>query len=273
MTTTVSRMTAGSPEAWQAVAEVMPEVRRAIHAHLRGSHRGMDADDVAQITASMAVEKIEQWDPRKGRLVAWVTVIGKRRVFDLLRKPADVLTPYSLEVGDDRDDDLGGAAVVPSHEDACILRTEVGDAGGVLREVAKVVNEVKFQRAMSLVLDHDGDTTAAAQALGVIPASMREARREITRTALIIRNAQNLHESGAPLTHEALLDCLPDGTGSWVREITEEYAKCGGFSASDDVTIARALGWSISTTRQRRGDAQHLLQVAYTVAKHGCIPD
>ena len=257
---------------WTAVIGVMREVTPVIRGTLARAGMAGDVDDVAQETVLSAVTGIQKWDAAGGPLVAWVTTIGKRRAIDHIRRQTTHGASVVTVAGHGGDEETPSVDVVAeSHEDGVIERADAWEQiRSVLGEVRLVLrNDRTVHRALTLLIECDGNVQLAARTLGVAEPVMREARRETIRMAIVVRNAIALHETGGPVTLRHLLDCLPAEIGAWTRVIAVEAAKAGGFDAVKPEVMAVATGWSASTARQRLNDTAWLLSIARSFAEEG----
>lgn len=268
---------ATSPQAWAAVLETMTAVKPVIRSVLGSSRMGSDVEDVAQETILSAVTAAHRWDPARGPLVSWVTTIGKRRAIDHLRRQRVGGATAVVIAGQGTDEDTPVVDVAEeSFEDRLLDRDEAWRlVQAVLGQVQLVLrNDATISRALTVLVTCDGDVRAAARRLRLAEAVVREARRETVRMAVVIRNAQELHErfvrGGRPkLQWQVLMTCLPDETGSWTRIVTTESMQGKGFDAITPEALAACTGWSVSTARQRMKDTVWLLSVARTIAEKG----
>ncbi|WP_052209339.1 RNA polymerase sigma factor [Kocuria sp. ZOR0020] len=269
------RLESGSTAAWEAVRAVMGDVVPVIRGKLTAGGAASDVEDVAQETLMSAVRSVSKWDPARGTLTGWVTTIGKRRAVDHLRSRHHQATAVGISpVGGATSEDVWEVDVAQEgHEDAVVDRLALAaQIHEVLAEVRAVLRcDRTVHRALTLLIDCEGDTELAAKRLGTTTAVVREARRETVRAACVVQRAQGLHRSAQRVTAGALLDCLPAEIGAWTRTITVEAVRAGGFERVRVEAVAAATGWSISTARQRLGDTKWLLSIARTIAETGTI--
>lgn len=274
MIMTGTPLMAGSDQAWSAVLETMDEVRPVIRAVMAGAGMATEADDVAQETVLSAVTGIERWSPASGPLVAWVTTIGKRRAIDHIRKTKRGASMIGVAgQGYDENDMQVVDPAVAGHEEEITERADVWDqVRSVLTEVRAVLrNDRTMHRALTLLVECDGQVGMAARRLGVAEPVVREARRETVQLAVVVQRARKLHDEGAPVTLGALVSCLPEEVGAWTRVIALEAAHAGGFGKVAPEQIASATGWSYSTARQRLARTSRVLSIARTIAEQGAL--
>lgn len=99
------RLEANSPQAWQAVLDTMEAVSPMIRSVLGPAGHSSEAEDIEQETIISAVKGIGRWSAAEGPLVAWVTMIGKRRAIDFIRRQKHMSRSAVVFAGQGNDDD------------------------------------------------------------------------------------------------------------------------------------------------------------------------
>ncbi|MFF0973529.1 UNVERIFIED_CONTAM: sigma factor [Kocuria sp. CPCC 205295] len=272
---TAGRLVANSPEAWQAVLETMEAVSPVIRSVLGPAGFGSEAEDIEQETIISAVKGIGRWSATEGPLVAWVTMIGKRRAIDFIRRQKHMSRTAVVFAGQGGDEDDAQVIDVAeaSFEEQFLDREEAwATVESVLGQVQLLLrNRETVARALVVLVRCDGDVAEASRLMGLPEPMLREARRETVRMALVVRNALRLHDGGGKVGMTELWACLPDGVGSWTRVVAVEVAKAGGVERVRASVVAKTWGWSESTARQRIVDTLWLLSVARTLGEGGRI--
>ena len=231
-------------------------------------------DDVLQAAWESAWAGRAGFDPERGSLRTWVSVIVRRRAVDHLRRVTrawegqDVVEAAALG----REQSVA-SAVARDHADQVL---DLLAARQELAEVMQVVEQVMESpqvtaRALALALIFDDDVAEASEAMGISADVLRQARRELVRCARVVRAAQAVARSGVEVTMRALIGCLPaDGdAGDWSREVALACAQAGGRMDLVQVEhVMRATGHSHSTARQYLAEVRYLLRVAATVIEH-----
>lgn len=271
---TAGQLEANSPQAWEAVLETMDAVSPVIRSVLGLAGFGSEAEDIEQETVISAVRGIGRWSAAEGPLVAWVTMIGKRRAIDFIRRQKHMSRSAVVFAGQGSDDEAQVIDVAErSFEEQFLDRDEAwATVESVLGQVQLLLrNRETVARALVVLVRCDGDVAEASRLMGLAEPVLREARRETVRMALVVRNALRLHDGGGKIGMTELWSCLPDGVGSWTRVIAVEVAKAGGVDRVRASVVAKTWGWSESTARQRIADTLWLLSVARTLGEGGRI--
>lgn len=272
---TAGQLEANSPQAWVAVLDTMEAVSPVIRSVLGPAGFGSEAEDIEQETVMSAVQGIGRWSAADGPLVAWVTMIGKRRAIDFIRRQKHMSRSAVVFAGQGGDDDETQVIDVaePSFEEQFLDRDEAwATVESVLGQVQLLLrNRETVARALVVLVRCDGDVAEASRLMGLAEPVLREARRETVRMALVVRNALRLHDGGGKVGMAELWACLPDGVGSWTRVVAVEVAKAGGVERVRASVVAKTWGWSESTARQRIADTLWLLSVARTLGEQGRI--
>lgn len=264
-----------SQEAWEAVVGAMDAVSPVIRSVLGPAGFTSEAEDIEQETVISAVRSVGRWSAAEGPLVAWVTMIGKRRAIDFIRRQKHMSRTAVVFAGQGADEDEAQVIDVAedSFEDRFLDRDEAwATVESVLGQVQLLLrNRQTVARALVVLVRCDGDVAEASKLMGLPEPMLREARRETVRMALVVRNALRIHEGGGRVGMTELWSCLPDGVGSWTRVIAVEVAKAGGVDRVRASVVAKTWGWSESTARQRIADTLWLLSVARTLGEGGRI--
>ena len=228
-------------------------------------------DDVLQAAWESAWSGRSGFDPERGSLRTWVSVIVRRRAVDYLRRVQrawegqEVVEAAALS----REQSVA-SAVTGDHADQVLERLA---ARHELAEVMRVVEQVMdspqaMARALALALVFDDNVAEASEAMGVSADVLRQARRELVRCARVVRAAQEVARSGAEVTMRVLIGCLPANgdAGDWSRGVALACAQAGGRMEHVQVEhVMRATGHSHSTARQYLAEVRYLLRVAATV--------
>lgn len=272
---TGGRLDANSPQAWQAVLDTMEALSPVIRSVLGPAGHSSEAEDIEQETIISAVKGIGRWSASEGPLVAWVTMIGKRRAIDFIRRQKHMSRTAVVFAGQGAYEDEAQVIDVAedSFEEQFLDRDEAwATLESVLGQVQLLLrNRQTVARALVVLVRCDGDVAEASKLMGLPEPMLREARRETVRMALVVRNALRLYEGGGKVGMTELWSCLPDGVGSWTRVIAVEVAKAGGVERVRASVVAKTWGWSESTARQRIADTLWLLSVARTLGEGGRI--
>lgn len=228
-------------------------------------------EDVLQAAWESAWAGRASFDPGRGSLRTWVSVIVRRRAVDHLRRVSSVRQVQTeLEAGAWAREQTVASVLSPDHAEAVAEALSARqDLAAVMRMVEAVMDSAQMTaRALALVLVFDDDVAVASKAMGVSAEALRQARREMVRCARVVRAAQAAARSGEPVTMRVLIGCLPaDGdAGDWSRHVALACARAGG--RLEHVAIEHVMevtGYSHSTARQYLAEARHLLRVAATV--------
>lgn len=265
------------------IAEAAEQMRPMIYRRLLDRNLTGHTDDVVQDTYLAAANKFStQFDPTRGTIERWVNGIAKNQIENVGRRHAwrvkhESSSTINTDAGEftfdieDRRQDMDERE---NEEDAAL------EAEKLLFELRECVfNEWAVERTVRLIMDFDSNVAAAAEGLGLTADQLRDSKRDVQRTALVIRAAMArrevcLDEDRRPLGAD-VFDCLPaEGEeGSWTRAfgIAWMLADQQGVLPVRAEDMVAATGLSFNTCRQYVKDAHRLLAVANTVLKRGRI--
>lgn len=259
-----------------AVAIADPSVIAAVRAVLGPAGRGDDVEDVLSSAAERALREMGKFDPERGTVRVWVKVIAHSRAKDHL---ARLSRERRLQTAVEQDAQSASTSVYsPSYADPTEEAVDRLTGQQHARMVAHLVprfcsNPLSWSRVQALLQECDGDVRRAAWLLGIGEDAVKDSRREVSRIAIVIDRALRSQRTGAPVSMDVLLGCLPTATEDdrhWSRIITQAVCEVpGGF---DQVTVAylvRRTSFSENTARQYLAETRRLLRVAYTVMQSG----
>ena len=268
------QMTEAVEVSGEELAEAVASVRGTVVSVFGPAGNGDVVDDVLQTTWEAAWKSRDRFDADRGSLRTWVGTIARNKAVDHLRSVA----------GDRDRQEVFEASAVAREKNAVSMfladpTDEVVDAMTAHSEVAAIMRATfacmesrqMAARALAVVMVYRDDVAAASAAMGVSVSALRQARRELVRCARVVRAAQRVAASGAPVTLRVLVGCLPDDgdAGDWSRQVALACAKAGGrFEAVTVEHIMQTTGFSHSTSRQYLADTRHLLRVASTVIRN-----
>jgi DNA-directed RNA polymerase specialized sigma24 family protein len=240
-------------------------------------------NDVVQEVYLAAATKFEtQYDPTRAPLGAWINGIAQNQIATVGRRHAwrvkhETSSTIQTEAGDYTFDVEDRRQNIDEREDEADAIASTEKLLSNLRVL--VLNERAVERTVVLALNFAGNISEASTYLGLTPDQLRDSKRDVNRTALVIRAAMARREmcldEDRKVTGADIFDCLPaEGEeGSWTRAfgialLRASQLDAGNVRAEDMVA---ATGYSFNTCRQYVKDAYRLLAVANTILISGGV--
>ena len=139
----------------------------------------------------------------------------------------------------------------------------------IMFTAARVMDPTAFVHGLHTHMLFDCDVKAAAEAMGISEARVREHKRSLELYAQVIQRAIAAGQAlEGQIRLSDVVECLPERgvAGSWTREMAEAVVSWPG--RVDDVPVDHVMektGWTYDTSRQYLATTKALLSVALGV--------